>query len=984
MKHPTLRRFIGAAVTASLISIGAVVGALLPSAANSMADLSNVGEKAFQDLTTCLTSGKSKKIDVIYLIDKSGSLRWTDPDEVRREILSKSLAQLGSFAEQGIKVSVASALFSGSVEVVQDWKVIGNQSDADQAAATLAKVVSNQNADGFTNWAGALSFAEREFEAAGDSCKALIWFTDGGINRDNSLASRIIDIAMLCHSGIAGGGLQYQGSDKFGLMSRLKAAGVTVFGVLYNNEDSTFAHRIREGDSPQQAQDYVESELYWMSYMKPLVEGFGKVYSENRFQDVPEGGELQCNELSEGNTAATGYSNGAFLNAVDPISLAFQFLKIQAQISGGSQSKIVDGKFEIKPGTASFQILTTSENWSVSGPEGSSFSATNSSAPAPNVSISNSAGVTTVEINVDEEEENFVGVWSLDTAVESSSELYVFSGLTLFLDRDKSSKIIAGRANTLSGKIVREPRFEGRLINLSKFEKREIALSVLENGEYSQVLKVTPESDGQFKIENFTPTFSGVDSIELLLTLDLGGDFQLISSKFNLSLVDKAAFAFASQDLIQLSPLTGPEGVALGVFLVNGPNVNDSSEYCIAGVAERTDDAQTGVEKVDRSALFAWTFMDTRSGGGEASFTEGADQQPFCFPVGKEESVSVAVEVRNPQQADSNVISIRPVRSVASGVGASFEESLRFEFDSTTEQNDFVVALVIGLLLLIGLIGPLALLFFWNLISTKFVWAPGMVRAEYPILLTNGAAASSIQDARPSASGSRLNAGPQDFAFVEDRQDPRAIEDEPQGQLRARVPLFPLAQSWFEWRAPAGSRILSLAGEGVTQAKVLEAGKTTEVSPRMAENWAIVVPETELSNEESKPLKATLVVYSAMASLAEYQKKLTAISNKAGLQAAMSAIRTSYAEDLTKVEVKKAKRGKQVDQQEFTESTNTGLGVPGLTIPGVDAKSTSTSSISIPGISGGTGQTDFPLKSGDGSLNPSIDIPGIPKSPNDK
>jgi hypothetical protein len=125
----------------------------------------------------------------------------------------------------------------------------------------------------------------------------------------------------------------------------------------------------------------------------------------------------------------------------------------------------------------------------------------------------------------------------------------------------------------------------------------------------------------------------------------------------------------------------------------------------------------------------------------------GAEQQPFCFSVGKDEIVAVGVEVRNEQQADGNVISIRPVTSKATSADASFDESLRFEFESKTEQNDFVVALVIALLLLIGLLGPLALLYLWNLMSTKFIWTPGTVRAEYPITLVTGAAALSIQDA---------------------------------------------------------------------------------------------------------------------------------------------------------------------------------------------------------------------------------------------
>jgi hypothetical protein len=588
------------------------------------------------------------------------------------------------------------------------------------------------------------------------------------------------------------------------------------------------------------------------------------------------------------------------------------------------------------------------------------------------VSISSAAGTTTIEVELEEGEENLLGRWTIDTDSASSSELYVFTGLTLFLDRDKDSMIIADRANTLSGKIIREPRYEGRPIDLSQFEKSDITLSVLQDGKFVEVATVKPEPDGQFKIENFTPEFTGGDSIELLLTLDLGGDFQTISSRFKLSLMDKAAFAFAAQDLIQLSPLTGPEGFAAGSFDVFGPSASESSEYCIAGAPERTDDLQTGVEKFDRDATFVWTFRDTRSPGSEASFEVGGDQQPFCFSVGKDEIVSVAVEVRNEQQADGSVISIRPVTSLAPNAAASFDESLRFEFESNTQQNDFVVALVIALLLLIGLLGPLALLYLWNLMSTKFIWTPATVRAEYPVTLVPGAAALSIQDARTATAGGRLTVGPQDFVFTTDREDPRVIDDEPQGLMRARVPLFPLASSWFEWNPTSGNRILSLSGEGAKNTKEMSSGMAAEVSPKVTDNWAIVVPETELTKEDSAPLKATLVAYSAMGALGDYQQKITEISNKPGLKERLASVRFGYSEQLAKAA---SRKGGVTPDQDLAAPTPTGppTGI-GIKIPGVEA--TPPTGIPVPGVN----PPGAPFKPDGEDPGRTINVPGIPKS----
>jgi hypothetical protein len=170
--------------------------------------------------------------------------------------------------------------------------------------------------------------------------------------------------------------------------------------------------------------------------------------------------------------------------------------------------------------------------------------------------------------------------------------------------------------------------------------------------------------------------------------------------------------------------------------------------------------------------------------------------------------------------------------------------------------------------------------------------------------------------------------------------------------------------------------VLSLSGEGLSETKVLEGGKTAEVSPRVAENWAIVVPEYELSNDESIPLKATLIAYSAMASLADYQKKISAITNKPGFKATLTMMRSAYAEDLAKSQAKKRKPGQQTEEEYGDTQADTGTSLPGIKIPGVD--SPPTSSIPIPGIRGASSS------SGGTGSSPSIDIPGVPKSPNDR
>ena len=78
----------------SLLLLTSVIG-LSPMSLSSARAVPTV-DGAFEDLSRCLQSqGKNKVLDVFYLIDESGSLQDTDPDNARADILSSSLQQLG-------------------------------------------------------------------------------------------------------------------------------------------------------------------------------------------------------------------------------------------------------------------------------------------------------------------------------------------------------------------------------------------------------------------------------------------------------------------------------------------------------------------------------------------------------------------------------------------------------------------------------------------------------------------------------------------------------------------------------------------------------------------------------------------------------------------------------------------------------------------------------------------------------------------------
>jgi hypothetical protein len=77
----------------SLTFIFAILLSLFP--VMSSAHAADSENRAFEDLTRCIST--KKVLDVYYLIDQSGSLKQTDKNDDRADILASSLSALGDF-----------------------------------------------------------------------------------------------------------------------------------------------------------------------------------------------------------------------------------------------------------------------------------------------------------------------------------------------------------------------------------------------------------------------------------------------------------------------------------------------------------------------------------------------------------------------------------------------------------------------------------------------------------------------------------------------------------------------------------------------------------------------------------------------------------------------------------------------------------------------------------------------------------------------
>jgi hypothetical protein len=827
-------------------------------------EVSPVAERAFEDVTTCLTSGREKSLDVFYLIDQSGSLSRTDPDRVRVEIIRNSVAELGSFVEQGISVRIAAAGFADGVRQLKDWEPIASP----QAAIELGESLSQRmlEASGayqnWTDWEAGLRFAKDSFDTTSGSCSMLIWFTDGAINPSSS---DVLDsLAALCRPELSDLEI-VSGPGRFGLMQEFRSAGIPVFGVYLSNEVEN---------------SLMDYQSTWLAgLMKPLVEGQASVPG---VEDLP-GGLLTCGEVDANGFAPPGQANGAFIDAADPVLLAFQFLRIGGQISGGNGIAITDGRFIVPMGTAGFQVIVSATDWSLLGPDGSQFSASDALPGA--VVVSQSGGATKLSVSVGTDE-SLVGQWQLATTAEYS-ELFLYTGLTIELDRDKVSTILSDFDNTLTGRVVRTQDFQSLPVDLGLYADSNFTMSLLENGTLvKQDIDLDYTPDGQFKIERFNPG-SQSGELELWLTLNLGDSFQPITSRFNLSIVDKTSLATPSSDVIELSILEGPSGVATGVLTITGPNVSSSSTFCLSSEPNRLDDTLLrGEQPIERVADFGWTFA------GLTSTPNGN-----CVDVGQDETKTIMIEARNPTQANSVITSSWQVTSTTPGIAAAFDAPLTILFESTTQSNRAVEIGTIIALLIGGLLLPLAVMWLINWVGTRFLPMESVMRASFPVTVDSSGPFSKLLLAGPGAETGALNVAPDDFKNLMDQKALREYETGV-GTAQAKIPLFPLAATWYQWNAPAGHRVIGFYDGGTKHSADIDAGRALEISPNMAENWALVVPDSELGKDAGEKLAGELVVFGRMSNLGDYQKRVSEIALKPGLGDRITALRAAVESEI--------------------------------------------------------------------------------------
>ena len=136
------------------------------------------------DLPGGCVPDENATVRVLLLIDQSGSLAGSDPDDQRITGARAVVRSYASLAERVQQVEIQVAGF-GETYRPGEWQVL-NQDSLDAALETVDAVTAIEDQD-HTDYVYAVSGAADAFEGSTATCQILFWFTDGEHDLDEDL-----------------------------------------------------------------------------------------------------------------------------------------------------------------------------------------------------------------------------------------------------------------------------------------------------------------------------------------------------------------------------------------------------------------------------------------------------------------------------------------------------------------------------------------------------------------------------------------------------------------------------------------------------------------------------------------------------------------------------------------------------------------------------------------------------------------------------
>lgn len=517
---------------------------------------------AFDALAACINKESSTQINIMFLIDSSGSLELaedqrspgSDPEGKRAEIIASSILLLERIDRE--KPLFFALTTFDSTSPGQDKK--GNkyeefpwtQANPENVikASKWSEKIKDFNNGQKTDWGAGLRNAKKKLLEApstnGEVCQAIIWFTDGGIDVGGGPADLKRSIRELCGTTPGESGVPQES-----LVTTIREAGIHLIGVFLKPQVINEKNRGR------------------LSLFKPTVLGQGVIEPGDIGQ-----GAFTCGKFP----IPDSFGQGELIEVKNTDELAERFLKLTMQIIEGKpafeecQSGVTN--FNIDPGIKDAVVLLPSVNWRISVPSGAQV--TRQSLPAGWKQTNPLERFSVLSVPIKKE---LFGKWSINSG-NSSSCASVFLDAGVQPRVSKNVTLTAGKPNQeVSGFIVNS---DGSAANLSKFRSIELSADVIDNTAQNRDRKTfafeVEKDDSSWK--GLLEPYTGSSTASLLLKLDLttksGVKLPTIKSEVEVPLVLPDQLCTLSSPTLKLSDLY-TSIPAKGTLVVDGPKQGD-------------------------------------------------------------------------------------------------------------------------------------------------------------------------------------------------------------------------------------------------------------------------------------------------------------------------------------------------------------------------------------------------------------------------
>lgn len=652
----TKLRHVGA-----LAAVTCILGLVMPMPP-ALGETSPVADLAFAQVQNCV-SDPDAQLNVLYVVDESGSLTRTDPDGVRADAIAQSLGQLAQLSESR-SVYTSIAMFGEGYRVERPWQTLTRESarqEAQWARDTVGGLVGGQA----TNWLAALEGAAESMDASPESstaCKVVVWMTDGAItvpSADGTTSATVAALAEICAASPEDG----QPIDSAPVIARLRTSGVNLIGVL-----------LKTGETDEQ-------ERAAMTYMKPIVEGSGAVDPSAFWVGDTQPFPLDCGQVPIPENQAAG----AFIEADDPLDLAREFAALFFCIIQDCGDPVDDSVLRVDEGVGYFYVLIAGDGWTLTGPDGSLEMTADSTAPE-GVSVDTAGDLRTVEVRGKAVR---TGTWTVRGAADNEVIWFPFSGISLSLDEVDR---FAGEPTELRFSASRD----GALLeSLEAYMPTTLQVEASQPGEEATTLTCVQDAGSATFVCPYVPDQVGTVRLRANLPLTTSGGLALPNVVYQTAIQVQTTPDFPriqepedGTGFHQFSALIGRRGAAQGTFTLEGPARGDG-EICFpesSGIAIEIDPQPERVE--------SYAFAGLPAG---------------CVSIPQDATSEVTLVVTNPVSATGTVEGSFVATLKSSNRSSEASQEVVFTFASERKADPPIALLIVLGLLALAL--PLGLLY---------------------------------------------------------------------------------------------------------------------------------------------------------------------------------------------------------------------------------------------------------------------------------